>query len=200
MTMLVTQCRRPHPQRGAALATAMFFLAVLTILGLAAMRSGTLGLRLAENEAGRMDALQNAQTGIDSVRAYSPALKVLPGAGYLQSCVVGARLDAARLLQQQGFTTCPNPSLVALSLPTTGYKDYLYLSVYREQVGGSDFVPVSAVREGDSGDRYQLAAFTITGGYDRIVTTDTDAVARGGAEIGQGVYVKVAKIKGLTQQ
>ena len=186
-----------HPQRGAALATALFFLAVLTILGLAAMRSGTLGLRLSENEAGRMDAQQNAQTAIDSVRAYGPALDVLPGSGYLQSCAIGSKLDATKLQQQQGFS-CPSTNVVAALLPNTAYKPYLYLSVYRERIGSDDYVPVNAVREGDSSDRYQLAAFTLTGGYDRIASDD--AVAKGGAEVGQGVYVKVAKIKGLTQQ
>lgn len=186
---------------GAALATALFFLAVLTILGLAAMRSGTLGLRLSENEAGRMDAQQNAQTAIDSVRAYGPALNVLPGSGYLQSCLIGDLLDSAKLLQQQGFS-CPSDKSTPGLLPATAYKKYLYLSVYRERPGGSDYVPVAAVREGDSGDRYQLAAFTLTGGYEHTHdrSASDDVYSQGGAEVGQGVYVKVAKIKGLTQQ
>jgi hypothetical protein len=131
------------------------------------------------------------------VRTYASAFTVLPGSGYLQSCAIGSSIDATALSTQQGFS-CPTANVVSALLPNTNYKNYLYISVRREQINGSDFAPVSALREGDSGDRYNLAAFTVTGGYDRVA--NSDAVQQGGAEIAQGVYVKVAKIRGLTQQ
>ncbi|MDB5968806.1 MAG: PilX N-terminal [Hydrocarboniphaga sp.] len=187
----------PHHQRGAALATALLFLVILTLLGLAAMRSGSIDLRLAQNEGTRLDAQQNAQTALESVRAYSAALNVLPGSGYLQSCAIGSSLNASSLATQQGFS-CPSASVTAALMPNTNYKNYLYVSVRREQINGNDYAPVAALREGDSGDRYNLAAFTIVGGYDRVASDDT--LAQGGAEVVQGVYVKVAKIRGLSQQ
>jgi len=187
---------RPRAQRGAALATALFFLVILTLLGLAAMRSGNVDLRLAQNEGSRLDAQQNAQSAIESV-PYATALIVKPGSGYLQACAIGQGLSASALLQQQGFS-CPSESAVDALMPNTNYKRYLYISVRREQVNGGDYVPVSALRDGDSGDRYDLAAFTITGGYDRIASGED--LAQGGAEVAKGVYVKVARIRGLTQQ
>lgn len=189
--------KKPQHQHGAALATALFFLVILTLLGLAAMRTGSIDLRLSQNESGRMDALQNAQTALESVRAYSSALDVLPGSGYLQTCAIGSGINATNLSAQQGFS-CPSANATAALMPNTNYKNYLYVSVQREQVNGSDYAPVSAIREGDSGDRYNLAAFTITAGYDRVATSD--GLAQGGAEVAQGVYVKVAKIRGLNQQ
>jgi hypothetical protein len=189
-------------QSGAALATALFFLVILTLLGLAAMRAGTLDLRLSQNEVGRFDAQQNAQTALDAVNQYSAALNVQTGSGYLQSCVLGASLDATAIASSQGFS-CPSAQSVPALLPDTLYKGYLYASVYRESYSGADYAPVSAIREGDSGGNFQLASFTITAGYDRIATTGVasgDETAQGGAEIAQGKYVKVARIKGLTQQ
>ena len=185
-------------QRGAALATALFFLVILTLLGLAAMRSGNIDLRLAQNEGSRLDAQQNAQTAIESIMSgYLAALTVLPGSGYLQSCKIGNGLNATALSQQQGFS-CPSDKVVDALLPNTNYQQYLYLSVRREQINGGDYAPVSALREGDSGASYDLASFTLTGGYDRIASSE--GLAQGGAEIVQGVYVKVAKIRGLAQQ
>ncbi|WP_428310078.1 pilus assembly PilX family protein [Hydrocarboniphaga sp.] len=195
--MRTPACSTSRHQRGAALATALFFLVILTLLGLAAMRTGSLNLRLSQNESGRMDALQNAQTALESVRAYSSALNVLPGSGYLQSCAIGSSLNASNLSTQQGFS-CPGASANSALMPNTNYQNYLYVSVRREQVNGGDYAPVSAIREGDSGDRYNLAAFTIVAGYDRVASSDT--LAQGGAEVAQGVYVKVAKIRGLNQQ
>ena len=51
---------------------------------------------------------------------------------------------------------------------------------------------MSALREGDSGLRYQLAGFTVTAGFDR------SQGALGGAEVAQGVYVKLDTRAGLT--
>ncbi len=190
--------RTTHRQHGAALATALFFLVILTLLGLAAMRAGNVDLRLSQNEVSRMDALQSAQTALDSVwKQSNTVMTILPGSGYLQSCTIGSSLQATALQTQQGFS-CPSANNLATLLPNTIYKNYLYASVRREQVAGSDFAPVSALREGDSGDRYQLASFTIVAGYDRVASDDT--VAQGGAEIIQGAYVKAARIKGLTVQ
>lgn len=59
------------PQRGVALATALIFLVVITLLGLVAMRTSTTELRLARNEQVRMEAMQTAQSVVDKVLADS---------------------------------------------------------------------------------------------------------------------------------
>ena len=65
-------------QRGAALATSLLFLVIMTLLGLAAMRSGTIGLRLSQNEGSRLDAQQNAQTLLEAISNRSAFLQVFP--------------------------------------------------------------------------------------------------------------------------
>lgn len=185
-------------QHGAALATSLLFLVIMTLLGLAAMRSGTIGLRLSQNEGSRLDAQQNAQTLLEAINSRNASFTVLPGSDYIQSCVIGSSLSASKLSTQQGFS-CPSANADTALLPATHYSSYLYGSVRREAINGGDFAPVTAMREGDSGDRYDYALFTVTAGYDRVATTD-DEMAQGGAEIAQGVYVKVARVRGLTQQ
>lgn len=61
----------PPRQRGIALATALIFLVVITLLGLVAMRTSTTELRLARNEQVRMEAMQTAQSVVDTVLADS---------------------------------------------------------------------------------------------------------------------------------
>lgn len=188
-------------QHGAALATALFFLVILTLLGLAAMRSGNVDLRLAQNEVDRIDAQQNAQTGIDRIWAYAKPIPVLPGSGYVQSCAIGSRLDESVLTAAPIAFSCPSDKRDANLLPAgTVRESYFYASIRREAVGSNDYAPVSAIRKGDSGDRFMLASFTVTGGYDHIATLDTSEAPQGGAEVAQGLYVKVARIKGVTQQ
>lgn len=194
--------RLPSSERGAALATAVFFLVIITLLGLAAMRAGNIDLRLAQNEVGRVDALQNGQTALDGMWSYlntqADRLPVLPGSNYVQACAIGDKLDGTALSDQQGFS-CPPDKANASLLPATIHQQYSYVALRRESVGSGDYAPVSALRRGDSGDRFQLASFTLTAGYDRISTKDDDA-PQGGAEVAQGIYVRVAQIKGLTQQ
>ncbi|HET7797678.1 MAG TPA: PilX N-terminal domain-containing pilus assembly protein, partial [Nevskia sp.] len=57
----------PRRQQGAALATALLILIVLTLLGLAAMRGSRLELRLSQNAESRVNALQSAQAIADGV-------------------------------------------------------------------------------------------------------------------------------------
>jgi len=73
--------------------------------------------------------------------------------------------------------------------------------VRRESVGGSDFAPVSALRRGDSGERFRLASFTVLAGYDRTsasrAASATDSGNFGAAEVSQGTFVKVDTIDGV---
>lgn len=57
----------PKNQRGIALATALIFLVVITLLGLVAIRSSTTGLKLALNEQTQTKALVTAQSMVTTV-------------------------------------------------------------------------------------------------------------------------------------
>lgn len=56
-----------HTQSGIALATALIFLVVITLLGLVAVRSSTIELQLASNAQSGVEALQTAQAVVDAV-------------------------------------------------------------------------------------------------------------------------------------
>ena len=92
-------CGSEQAQRGIALATALIFLVVITVLGLVAVRSSTTELRLASNEQVRVEALQTAQSVVDAVLAV-PA-----------NTPVNGNIDYRRCFSSGGGgtqTACPN--------------------------------------------------------------------------------------------
>lgn len=191
---------RVNRQRGAALATALFFLVVITILGLAAMRAGQTDLRLALNEESRVNALQSAQSLLDALLESRANLVVQPGSGYVQNCFIAPALDAAAMLARQNFD-CP-PGLADVSeLPAGNLQRHAYTLIRRETIGGSDFAPVSALRRGDSGERFRLASFTVLAGYDRTAASRASGEDEegnfGAAEVSQGTFVKLDTLDGL---
>lgn len=198
---------KPHPrplrrrQEGAALATALFFLVVITILGLAAMRAGQNDLRLALNEETRITAVQRAQSLLEAMLEDDDAnLAVRQASGYVQNCFLSDQLDAASLLNRHGFE-CPSALVETTTLPGGVLSQHAYTLVRRESVGGSDFAPVSALRRGDSGERFRLASFTVLAGYDRTsisrASGATESGNFGAAEVSQGTFVKVDTVDGV---
>lgn len=199
--------RTPSPllrcgrQSGAALATALFFLVIITILGLAAMKAGQTDLRLALNEESRMTAAQSAQSLLDALlKGSSSNLLVQQGSGYVQNCYLAADLDSTSLRTRQGFD-CPPALYPESTLPDGALKKYAYTLIRRETVGGSDFAPVAALRRGDSGDRFRLASFTVLAGYDRTAASRASGSGNtgnfGAAEVSQGTFVKVDTVDGV---
>lgn len=197
----------PHPrpprrrQDGAALATALFFLVVITILGLAAMRAGQNDLRLALNEETRITAVQRAQSLLEAMLEDDDVnLAVRQGSGYVQNCFLSDQLDAASLLNRHAFE-CPSALVDATTLPGGVLSQHAYTLVRRESVGGSDFAPVSALRRGDSGERFRLASFTVLAGYDRTSVSRASGATESGnfgaAEVSQGTFVKVDTVDGV---
>lgn len=190
----------PQKQHGAALATALFFMVVITLLGLAAMRSGRTDLRLALNEESRINAMQSAQSLLEALLSDTDNLAVNPGSGYVQNCYLAAALDAASLLARQKFS-CPAGLADVSQIPDGPLKAQAYTLIRRENINGSDFAPVSALRRGDSGERYKLASFTVLAGYDRTVTSRATGAEEegsfGAAEVIQGTFVKVDSVDGL---
>ncbi|MCC2655065.1 MAG: hypothetical protein K0Q76_173 [Panacagrimonas sp.] len=192
---------RPRLQHGAALATALFFLVMITILGLAAMRAGQNDLRLALNEETRITAVQRAQSLLESMLQNDEAnLVVRQGSGYVQNCFVSAQLDAVSLKNRQAFE-CPSALVDATALPAGVLQQHAYTLVRRESVGGSDFAPVSALRRGDSGERFRLASFTVLAGYDRTSASRASSADESGnfsaAEVSQGTFIKVDTVEGV---
>ena len=188
-------------QHGAALATALFFLVVITILGLAAMRAGQNDLRLALNEETRITAVQRAQSLLEVMLENDDAnLVVRQGSGYVQNCFLSARLDGASLKNRQGFE-CPSALVDATEIPSGTLKEHAYTLIRRESVGGSDFAPVSALRRGDSGERFRLASFTVLAGYDRTSISRASGASEKGnfsaAEVSQGTFIKVDTVDGV---
>lgn len=74
--------RYQNRQQGIALATALIFLIVITLLGLVAIRSSTTGLQLTLNEQSQTEALATAQSMINTVMREPGALPVRPGTDY----------------------------------------------------------------------------------------------------------------------
>lgn len=197
-------CTPAHRQRGAALATALFFLVVITILGLAAMRAGQNDLRLALNEETRITAVQRAQSLLEVMLENDDTnLAVRQGSGYLQNCYLSPQLDATSLKARQGFD-CPSALVDTTTLPGGTLRDHAYTLIRRESVGGSDFAPVSALRRGDSGERFRLASFTVLAGYDRTSTSRASSATEtgnfGAAEVSQGTFIKVDTVDGVVME
>jgi hypothetical protein len=191
----------PHRQGGAALATALFFLVVITILGLAAMRAGQNDLRLALNEETRITAVQRSQSLLEALLEHDEDnLVVRQGSGYVQNCFLSAELDAVSLKNRQGFE-CPSALVDVSVIPGGTLKNHAYTLIRRETVGGSDFAPVSALRRGDSGERFRLASFTVLAGYDRTSVSRASGASESGnfgaAEVSQGTFIKVDTIDGV---
>lgn len=191
-------------QRGAALATTLFFLVVITLLGLAAMRAGRTDLALALNEESRMQAVQSADSLLEALLTNDEQnLLVQPGSGYVQNCYVSPWLDPGWLLAHQDFE-CPSGTADVSVMPDGPVKSWAYTLIRRESVNGSDFAPVSALRFGDSGDHFRLARFTVLAGYDRTEYSRSGSAPEdgnfGAAEVSQGTYVKVDTVDGLVTE
>lgn len=99
---------RPQTQRGVALATALVFLVILTLLGVFAMRASTTELRLARNEQARIEALETAQAVVDAVAADSANLPINSDEDYLR-CFESANTgtQTACPIEQAGLSLGP---------------------------------------------------------------------------------------------
>lgn len=73
-----------HRQHGIALATALIFLVVITLLGLVAVRSSTIELQLASNAQSGVEALQTAQAVVDAVIQDPANLNINRGLNYMR--------------------------------------------------------------------------------------------------------------------
>ena len=85
--MQITMIQR-STQTGATLATALIFLVVISLLSVTSIRSGTMGVRMSQNEEARFAAIQAAQALTEAIVASPASTPVIGGAGF-SICTVG---------------------------------------------------------------------------------------------------------------
>ena len=177
----------PARQQGIALATALIFLVVITILGLVAVRSSTTELRLASNEQIRIESLQVAQAIVDSVIANPANLPLNSDINYFRCFDSGANgSQTACPADNPGLTlpTQPDGAAPAGGTPA-GECDpnagIFQTGVYAEsrRVPPAD-VPVPAAML-TSMDKFHMAAFSVRGQF------ACGNTGLGSADIEQGV-------------
>ena len=152
---------RLRQQQGVALAMALLFLSVITLLGLATLRMSSTQLKMAQNDHARVSALEIAQAAIDAT-IDDPA-----------NTPVSLFAPLSRCFGQSGALTCSDPELsLAGPLFAQGVYAEAVLTEPAEQ-------PVTDLLI-TSSDKFALATFTIRAKYDR------NAESLGAADIEQG--------------
>lgn len=161
---------QPPRQEGIALATALIFLLVITVLGLVAVRSSTTELQLARNEQTRVEAMETAQAVVDAVIAGTGNLPVRPGDDYLLCYDSG-----------DGTQTQCTEGAAGLSLAGTGDSALFDKGIYAEvRRLAPETTPVPAALL-TSMDKFTAASFAVRGQYAR------GEAGLGAADIEQGL-------------
>lgn len=97
-------------QRGAALVIGMLFTIVLTVLGVAAIRSSSTGTRMARNAEARINGFQQAQAAADYVAAEALNLN-LGDMGSSARCTASYPSKYNKSCGSQALPTLPSPLL-----------------------------------------------------------------------------------------
>lgn len=176
--------RRPSHQRGAALATALLFLIVLTLLGLGALREGRLNLRMAANEEARVNALETAQSWVDALLAeLDRNFPVTPQADVQLACY-------AQGVPALPFA-CPTSTLTPPQTPGDALGRQTYVEIFRESANGEALVSAASLGTTGTTARVRYARFRVTAGVDR------SGAGQGVAEVQQGVQIPIPFVDGL---
>lgn len=182
----------PTRQNGIALATALIFLVIITLLGLVAVRSSTTELRLAHNEQIRVEALEAAQAVVDSVLNNPQNLPINSNIDYLACFDSGTRgthmpcpAEKATLVLTQNDEPV-QPSTPADECDPNA--DIFASGIYAEsrRLPPED-VPVPGALF-TSMDKFHAAAFSVRGQY------ACGNTGLGSADIEQGVLILVPNI------
>lgn len=155
-------------QRGVALATALVFLVVITLVGLVAMRSSVVELRLARNTQFEIEAAQTAQAVVDAVVANLDNFSVDLQPGGIACYDSGSDAPAAC-----GAAFAAN----LLDVQNALFQDGIYAEVRR--LPPAQVPPPAPLLT--SMDKFSAAAFAVRGQYNRA------AAGLGAADIEQGV-------------
>lgn len=183
--------RRPSDQHGAALAVSLVMLVILTLLGIAAMRSSRLSLRLSQNAESRITALENAQATADNISS-NPTVNfpVASGLPYV-NCFANPTSDVANHIPSASTAAGSWQSCLTTTL-TLVDPSFRYAQVIRES---PEFVSAAALRGlAGSGRAYDYARFSVIAGFD-----NSDS-GMGAAEVAVGKMVQHVKPTGVTYQ
>ncbi|MGH8457310.1 MAG: pilus assembly PilX family protein, partial [Stenotrophobium sp.] len=174
----------PRDQSGVTLATALFFLVIITLLGLTAMRAGQIGLKLSRNEESRVNALQSSQSVVDGLLAnLATNFPVNSQANYQVSCYPsGLALNAAPFYAP---FACATQSILPPVTADNSFTNYSYIQIYREGVNNQPFITGNAIPGAGNTSRVRYARFSVTAGFDRANT------GQGVAEVTEGVNLTV---------
>ncbi len=174
-------------QDGAALATALLFLIVLTLLGIGAMREARLSLRMAANEANRVDALETSQSLVDALLAdVDTHFPVTPQADEQLSCFPGGLTTGTAPLHAP--FSCGTANLTLPETPNNVLETRTYVEIWREAVNGEALVSAASIGSTETTARVRYARFRITAGIDRSGTGE------GVAEVVEGVQIAVPAV------
>lgn len=151
----------PRHQRGAALAVALILLVVLTLLGVAAVRSTQTELRLAQNAESRTSAQQASESLIGTILSDINNTPVNDDASFRACYEATAGAPAATFdcssSDRQITVTADNSSSIIV--------EHGYAQVTRVL---PLFVSVNVLRESQTSSRqYDFARYAVTAGLDR---------------------------------
>lgn len=166
---------KPRQEQGIVLFASLIFLVVVTMIGLASMRSSTLELRMSLNEEARVSAFQQAQALSDAIIFTPNTTPVVGNVGYrvctFQSAVDGC--DPTRNI------TVPN-AFVQSEINTGNLRGIV------ERVGSITTPPPRGLDS--SVDKFSAPSFRIQSTYDR------EADGLGSATLNEGVLVLIPKL------
>ncbi|MGB5165729.1 MAG: hypothetical protein WBN09_06685 [Woeseiaceae bacterium] len=166
--MMVTTRKRQH---GAILVIALMFLVAITLLTISSMRSGNIGLFMAQNEESRIAAEQSAQALADAVVATPASTPVTGKTGYM-ACTTGVK-DCNR-----NDLPITNPELASAVAAN-------HISARVERTGTIFRPPPRAVQT--SIDKFSSASFRVVTTFDRVDE------GLGHEQVTEGVLVLVPK-------
>ncbi|MDP3857775.1 MAG: PilX N-terminal domain-containing pilus assembly protein [Stagnimonas sp.] len=190
----------PRSERGAALAVALILLVVLTLLGVAAVRSTQTELRLAQNAESRASARQLAESMISVILAEPANIPVNENPNY-RSCFLPS--EATPPAAQ--FTCTGGNRDLEIQLRRAGQSDASDLNTVPDWVlrfGYAEtsrqlplFVSVDVMREAQTSARgYDFARYSVTAGFDRT------AEGRSAAEVTESRLVLHTKVAGVNYE
>jgi len=138
-------------EAGVVLVTAAIFLLIISLLSIASLRSGTQGVRMAQNEEARFAAVQTAQALTEAIIA-DPAATPVIGAGGFSNCTAAeAGCDLNTIVPPVGWVA----DQVAAG----------YLRGRAVLTNPSDRPPPRVVES--SLDKFSAASFEVTANFDR---------------------------------
>lgn len=169
--------QRFHDQRqqGIVLFASLIFLIVVTMIGLASMRSSTLELRMSLNEESRISAFQQAQAMSDAI-IFTPGSTPVVGD-------VGYRICTASV---PGGVPCDQRNLTVPNAYIQGEVGAGHLTAVVERVGSNTSPPPRGLDS--SVDKFSAPTFRVQSTYDR------EAEGLGRSTLNEGVLVLIPRL------